>query len=276
MRGDKKDLLGRDGYAFLIGNPDAEHSMIWRLWADKKSNVFLSVRQNNANQTLAFKTTFHEPNKDHPNLNRHEGLTAEFFKKHFDLPVKQRHMREWVGDKKLKEGIYHAYRIYFPRSHLKIRQLPSKPGRRIWHFQIPWPEPQTYRQSALVDILFQDKDAELTSVQMENALSSMVDSWILPNGRRVNFVLHVTDCPPFEELQQHEESLLKNVEHLISDNNLDEQSLEGLRIILGHQQDNSPPGCVELSLIELFRFFISKRISPYENLFHAFQAKRSP
>lgn len=203
MRGDKKDILDRDGYVFMIGAPGTPHSMIWRLWADRKSNVYLAPREQGSRQPLKMKTSFHVPTERWPRGARNEGMTSEFFcQVNAGQAPALRHIRRWEGDAPLGEGLHHAYRLWFPRAHLRATPLPPTQLRRVWWLDVPWPDPETRQQSIMVDLVFQGAGRDIpTEARMNGAVSGIVETWRLSDGRAVILAYHIVDCPLFEQLR---------------------------------------------------------------------------
>ena len=155
MKGELKPVLDEDGYAFMIGPLDGPHSMIWRLWADKKSNVYLTPRQQ-PGPNLFFKMTFHTPTTRWPLGARNESITKEYFTANFpDLPLGLRHQRTWEGNIAISPNFQHAYRLFFPRRPFRDRALSAGPRRRIWYIDELWPDPAAPDLCFGLDLIFQ-------------------------------------------------------------------------------------------------------------------------
>jgi hypothetical protein len=204
MKGELKPVLDEDGYAFVVGPLDGPHSMIWRLWADRKSNVYLTPRPP-AGQKLRLKVSFHTPTDRWPLGARSEGLTTEFFKEAYPgEPVRLRHQRSWEGDVPIPPNFQLAYRLVFPRAHLGPVPYPPDAGRRVWWLDIPWPEPATPHQSFALDLVFQTSGdppstGNMPELELPDALSGVAGSWALRDGRKVHLVNRAADQWPLQQ-----------------------------------------------------------------------------
>jgi hypothetical protein len=77
MKGHIKPVLDEDGYVFVVGPLDGPHSMMWRVWADKNSNVYLTPRPP-PGQTLRFKVSLHTPRPYSPlGVNSNKGTKRD-------------------------------------------------------------------------------------------------------------------------------------------------------------------------------------------------------
>lgn len=237
--------------------PDQPHSMIWRMWADRRSNVYLGPRPQ-PGRMPAVKVSLHCPTGRWPNGKRHVGQTSEHMREtRPGEPGYLRHWREWEGDLALSDHFHLAYRLVFPRTHLRPTELPASQRRLVLAIDPTWPEPVSAHQSLMLDFVFQVAgplpqigQPVPPELEIEGTALGPIQRWSLSDGRHVYLVTRIGECPPFRGLRAVAMQLKETIER---ENLLVNRSPCDLRITLPYEHGEGIHSCAELCWEELMR-----------------------
>lgn len=231
-------------YAFLVGHPNSDHSLIWRLSCDRDSNIYLYPRQSGS--ILQTKTTFHPPSSRWPEGKRHEALTSEFIRKH-GIPerMRSRFLREWSGDKDLGEFGSVAYRLLFPASQLSRYPIPLNVGRPVKWLEAP-PEGHTY----VYDLIFSANDRQKFLSWQDAHGCAHIETWSMPDGRYCHIIVHILIDRPFSF--NNSEFLFGSLQRLRDVRAANPEEFSRMRIALWTSFEGVP-ACADIAAEGLYR-----------------------
>ena len=218
-----KDLHPRDAIRWAVGSPNGRRSSTWRLWGDKKGDVYVAMRSL-ANR---LKVSIHRDRRCQV------GFTSEFAKEaveRFGAP--SRHWERW----KLPDGpVIRALQIIIPDSDLEVFDADEK-------HPMHWiPAPGTGRAQVFSVFVAEPRDAY--SWKSPEADGQLLGTMIGPT--RSTWLVHVNQILEAESLQMIEHG--RSQGYAMAAAQVPEDPTAGLRMTLwGHTEAKSDVFFVEL------------------------------